>query len=60
MWQENILKSISIVIVWVGLWGLAEILVDYLAKDNIRLRIIIYIIFVILGIIILYLLEIYT
>jgi hypothetical protein len=57
MWQATLLRSICVVITWVGIWGLTELFVDHVSKDNTKLRAITYTILLALGIFLLWLLD---
>ena len=52
----KILQGICVVLLWVGMWGLAEIGVDKVAQNSIKLRILIYVILILLSILLLWLL----
>ena len=45
-----VLQGIITVILWVGLWGIIEMLIDGIAGDNRRVRFVSYFALVILGI----------
>ncbi len=53
-----ILQGMIILLLWVGGWGLAELFVDSVAGDNIQIRFLTYTIFIILGFILLWLVDI--
>jgi hypothetical protein len=46
----QVLYDIFVVVVWVGLWGLAEGIIDRIAKDNANMRFMIYILISLFGI----------
>jgi hypothetical protein len=51
-----IIEGLLVVLLWVGLWGIIEMIIDKLAKDDKVLRFTIYIIAVIISIFFLWLL----
>lgn len=57
MWFDTVLKSIIIILMWVGLWGLAELAIDAISGDNPILRAFTYIVLLIFGSICLYILD---
>jgi hypothetical protein len=52
----TVLYYLMIVVVWISVWGLGEMLVDKISNGNLKRRMIVYIVFGIIGIAILALL----
>jgi predicted membrane channel-forming protein YqfA (hemolysin III family) len=50
MWEATLIQYLSIVLIWVGLWGIIEIIVDFFAKNNTWTRIAIYFLLVVIGV----------
>lgn len=53
----ELLYDILIVVAWVGLWGMTEIIIDKIAKDNANLRFCVYVLITILAILIIFIID---
>jgi hypothetical protein len=56
-WYE-IVRGIAVVLLWVAMWGIIEMIIDAIVKDNKLYRFIAYIVTLLLGILIVWILEI--
>jgi len=52
-----LIQGLVVILIWVGAWGLFEIIVDDIAGDDRRIRLATYFTFVIIGIFILWLIS---
>lgn len=57
MTTKIILQGMIILLLWVGGWGIAEMFIDSVAGDNKQIRFAIYIIFIVLGFLLLWIIE---
>lgn len=57
MWINVVLRSIVIILIWVGLWGLTELAIDAISNDNTEIRVLAYFALIIFGAVCLYILE---
>lgn len=53
-----LIQGIIVILLWVGAWGILEIMVDYIADDNRNARLATYFVLLLLGILLLWLVEI--
>lgn len=57
MWIDIVIRSVVIILIWVALWGLVELAIDAISKDNNDIRALVYFALLIFGAVCLYLLE---
>ena len=43
------IRSVLVVLLWVGLWGITEMVIDKIARDNIRIRFVVYVLITIIS-----------
>lgn len=55
--QNEILRGIVVVLLWVGMWGIIEMMIDNIAQDDNRIRLVTYILAVLIGILVLWILD---
>lgn len=55
--QNEILRGIVVVLLWVGMWGIIEMIIDNIAQEDNRIRLVTYILAVLIGILVLWILD---
>jgi len=56
----QLLYDLFIVVAWVGVWGICELIIDKIAKDDPNVRFIIYVLITIVAIFIIWMLDLWN